>query len=140
MYVTGNPASLLHGVDSLVGSLVTNNGVGIQVNGLHQVDTSFPSNSSIVAVQVDLIENNTIGLLAENDSQVGMKSDTVGYNALRDSHQKLSRAGRRKRDFPQQQHRPKHYREFTGTGRLRALCKYFCNHLQRVHRPPTIFP
>ena len=78
MDVTGK-AGTTYGVEALVGNLVTNNNVGIEINGLHQVDTAL-ANSSEVLVQFGLIENNTIGLLAENDSEVGIKSDTIGYN------------------------------------------------------------
>ena len=79
IYLTGNPGQH-YGEVQLLFTSAFNNGVGIQINGLNQNVTGSATNSSIVFVDFDLIENNSVGVLAENDSQVQLGADTIGHN------------------------------------------------------------
>jgi len=79
IYLTGNPGQN-NGEAQLFYTTVFDNGVGVQINGLNQNVTGSATNSSAVVVELSLIENNTVGVLAENDSEVRLSADTIGHN------------------------------------------------------------
>ncbi len=79
VYITGVPGESF-GVVALVLSVMAQNGVGLEIDGLNQKLTGVLSNSSLVAAELNLIENNTVGVRAENNSQVELVGNTIGFN------------------------------------------------------------
>ena len=61
-------------------SLVTDNSIGVEVNGLDQNLTGTNSTISTVFAALNIIENNTEGILAGNNSVVELLGNMIGFN------------------------------------------------------------
>jgi len=80
-FITGTKGNG-YGVFDFIYSIMEQNGIGIEVNGLNQNVTGPNSVSSQVIAELDLITNNTVGVLAENQSRVELLGNTIGFNGV----------------------------------------------------------
>ncbi len=78
-YITGSVGQS-YGEDNFLFSVLEENSIGLEVNGLNQNITRANSTNSLALAELDLVENNTVGVLAENDSQVELVGNSIGFN------------------------------------------------------------
>jgi parallel beta-helix repeat protein len=78
-YITGTRGQSL-GQNNFLFSFASENGVGLEVNGFNQTLTGVNSSTSFVLAEFNLIENNSVGVLAGNNSIVQLLGNTIGFN------------------------------------------------------------
>lgn len=79
-YITG-VQNQTYGVDDFLYAYLVDNNLGLEINGLDQNITSANnSTGSFVLAYYNLIENNSVAVLAANNSQVQLYGNTIGFN------------------------------------------------------------